>query len=168
MQAPERGKWNIRGMGGIKKSHIGRNERSRKSDFMLSGNDNRVENEAMIGGAESERSFYFSVCSCESARRRLWHHERRSASQSDGVATTKAARTGWNALVGLVPMRLSNVQQEFVVLLLALSGLASRGRKRRRSSLKKTCALGWDQETADLVLPDRRCIVRENCTNALP
>jgi hypothetical protein len=27
-------------------------------------------------------------------------------------ATTKAAQTGWGALVGLVPMRLSNVHQE--------------------------------------------------------
>lgn len=52
--SPRAGKSRNSSQKGNQKSHIGRNERSRKSDFMLSGNGDRVQNEAMIGGAESE------------------------------------------------------------------------------------------------------------------
>ena len=73
-------------------------------------------------------------------------------------ATTAAAQTGWSADAGLVPMRLSNVQQEEQDV--APAGAAGPGMPWSQAlalAVKQGArAVGWDQDTADLDTPDRK------------
>ena len=134
---------------------------------MLSGNGDHVQNEAMIGGAESERSLCF-VWVCVSVRDRVYGI--RSDAACLGVTMLQRQRRHgrggmpWSALY-LCDCETYN--RSFW----SPAGYTESGISRLQALTlvrEKACAAGWNQETADLVWPDRLSIVQENCTNALP